>query len=347
MKILHTADLHLRNGAENMFDILKWLITKGQELKIDLFIIAGDLFESDNDATTLRSTIRKIFESAPFRFLVIAGNHDPKSYNPNYDYGKNVIQLTQIPFEFIDTDDLRIVGVPYQPKKFSDCITNLPHDIDIIVVHGTLYDTSFMFSISSELEVPYMPIYPVNLENIARYVALGHIHSRTFVNNYKNTKTVYPGAPIALDTKCVGKRHVFYLEINRAHLSVKPVDVEIAPYWTEKEFFVFPGVEDKILDELDLFLAHADQQRAMYNIYIKGFIGESDKSFSTRLNNIRTKYAGKFLELRITPDHIQSWDRIMENGLARKFIEKTNGLEDKLRKKIFEIVLPIFSEITK
>jgi len=347
MKILHTADLHLKSGEQGRLDVFKWLIEKARELKIELFIIAGDLFDSDNDAIVLRPNVRKIFEDVPCKFLIIAGNHDTKSYSPNYDYGKNVIQLTQMPFEIIELDSLEIVGVPYQSRKFSECVTNLPGDIDILIVHGTLYDASFIFSNPSDLETPYMPIYPANLENIARYVALGHIHSQTFSGTYQNTKAIYPGSPIALDTKCVGRRFAFYLEMDSAKLKVRPLEIEIAPYWEEKKFFVFPGIEDKVLKEIDKYLSVVDTRNAMPNIYIRGFIGESDRIFNHAINNLRDKYIKNFSDLRLTADNIQSWDKIMQNPLAKKFIEKTDGLMDELRNKIFEITLPIFSEMVK
>ena len=47
MKFLHTADLHLKKDEEKRTEILKWLIKKADELNVDYFIIAGDLFESN------------------------------------------------------------------------------------------------------------------------------------------------------------------------------------------------------------------------------------------------------------------------------------------------------------
>ncbi len=347
MKILHTADLHLKEGEPQRLEILKWLIQKGRELKIDAFLIAGDLFDSDNDATILRPAVRRIFEPGPFKILIIPGNHDTISYSSNYDYGQNTIQLTQTPFEIIELAGLNIAGVPYQNKKFSECVINLPRNIDILIIHGTLYDTSFIFSMISDLETAYMPIYPTNLENIAHYVALGHIHSHTFSSTYQNTQVVYPGSPIALDTKCIGKRFTYYIDIDRAKLNIKPLEVENAPYWEEREFFVFPGIEEKILKDIDEYLSAGATRNIMYNIYLKGFIAESDKIFNNSVNHLKEKYAKKFLDLRLTLDNIQSWDKIMQNPLAKKFIERTEGLNNELRKKIFEITLPIFGEITR
>jgi DNA repair exonuclease SbcCD nuclease subunit len=205
MKFLHTADLHIKKGEKNRIEILQWLINKAEAMQVDFFIIAGDLFESDTDAIILRQEIKSIFRASSCKFLIIPGNHDLKSYSHDYDYGDNVIQLIETPFEIIELNNLKVCGVPYQNKRFSECIKNIPENIDILTAHGTLYDESFIFSMLDDKETKYMPIYPANLENIARYVAMGHLHSKSIEKRYKNTHVVYPGSPIALDTKCIDK----------------------------------------------------------------------------------------------------------------------------------------------
>ena len=92
MKFLHTADIHLKKNDQKRLQIFKWLIEKADQKKIDYFIIAGDLFDSDTDATELRPSLKKIFDRAKTQFLVIPGNHDTGSFGEEYDYGQNVIQ---------------------------------------------------------------------------------------------------------------------------------------------------------------------------------------------------------------------------------------------------------------
>jgi len=338
MKILHTADIHLKKGEKKRIEVFKWLIEKADQLKVDYFIIAGDLFESDADASAMRNDIKKIFEDAPMEFLIIPGNHDERSYN--HSYGKNVTQLIQTPFEIIKRQGCKICGLPYQDNKFSECIRELPNDIDILIAHGTIYDQSFIFSMLDDEETEYMPIYPENLENIARYVAMGHIHSQRIERQYKKTKVVYPGSPIALNTKCEQAR-VFELVTIDKKLENEPIKIEISPHWQKKDFFIFPGIEEKILSEIESYLNEINDLNVMPNIIIKGFIGKKDQDFTNKTKIIEEKY-----RIKINSE-VQPWDIIIENPMVKKFVAKTEAMDNTLRMKVFEITLPIFSKLLK
>ncbi|KPJ72671.1 hypothetical protein AMJ52_05570 [candidate division TA06 bacterium DG_78] len=347
MNIIHTADLHLKKATDERIEVLQWLIQKAARLKVDLFIIAGDLFESDTDATILRPDVKKIFEHANTTFLIIPGNHDAKSFSHNYDYGNNVIQLIQTPFEIIERGEIKMCAVPFQEKKFSECVRDIPNDIDILIAHGTLYDESFIFSMLDDEETKYMPIFPANLDNLARYVALGHLHSRNIEKQYGGTKVVYPGSPIALDTKCVNERVFYFLDVDKNKIDIEPIKIDISSFWQLKEFFVFPGIEKEIINNVESYLRGIDNKNIMPTVCIKGFIGEKDKDFNNQINAIKEKYHDKFAELRIDDEEIQSWDKILQNRMVKTFVEKTMKFEDDLRMKIFEIAFPIFHEALK
>ena len=344
MKLIHTADLHLRKGEEKKLDILRWLVQKSNELKADAFIIAGDLFDSDTDATILRPIVKGIFNGSKARFLLINGNHDQKSYSPDYDYGKNAIQFVQKPFELHEFEGTRICGIPYQDAKFSDCIKELPDRIDILISHGTLYDKSYIFSVLDDDESKYLPIFPANLENIARYVALGHMHARNFETVYKNTKVVYPGSPLPLDTKCQERRVFYEIEIDKSKITTKPVQVDIAPYWLDKEYIIFPGAENYIWMSIETDLKALIDKLVMPYVLLKGFTGITERQLADRTAKLKADFEGKFIDIRIDCNHIRSWDRIIEDPTVKKFIRKTEGIDRELRMKIFEIVLPVFSD---
>ena len=344
MKLIHTADLHLKKGEEKRIGVLKWLVEKGAELKIDYFIIAGDLFDSDTDATILRPEIKGIFESINAQVLVIPGNHDIESFSQGYDYGKNVIQLVQTPFEIIELSSIKICGVPYQDRKFSECIEDIPSDVDILIAHGTLYDESFIFTMLDDKETEYMPIFPANLENCARYIAMGHLHSRSIEKKYQGTHVVYPGSPVALDTKCVDKRYYYEVLIDKNSLKCKPVEIEISPYWLRNETFVFPGNEQKVLDKIETFLQNIDHKHTMPNIIIKGYIEDTDKDFGKRIEQLRIKYTEIFEDMRLNTE-VKSWDIIIQNRIVKNFVQKTMELDTELRMKVFSITFPIFSKV--
>ena len=80
MRILHTADIHLREYEDDRWKTLKKLIEIGKEEEVEIFVVSGDLFDKGIDAETLRPKIREIFSNNGFKIILIPGNHDSESY---------------------------------------------------------------------------------------------------------------------------------------------------------------------------------------------------------------------------------------------------------------------------
>ena len=346
MRFLHTADIHLKKNDIRRLQILEWMIKKAEQEKIDFFIIAGDLFDSITDANELRSPVKKIFDQAKMQFLIIPGNHVSGSFGENYDYGTNVMQLFKEPYVTIEKQNIKICAVPYQKKKFSECTKDLPVDIDLLICHGTLYDESFIYSMLDDKETMYMPIFPGNLNNIAHYVALGHLHARTIEKKYGHTHVVYPGSPVAIDTKCTEKRCCYIIDIEQKKVAIEPLEIDIAPYWAKRDFFVFPGNEDPVLENIETYLEELKDQAVMPYIMIHGYIANNERAFNDKIIEIKNKYTDGFEEFKIESE-ISSWSMIMQNQMVNKFVYKTNDLDNDLRMKVFEIVFPIFSKTLK
>ncbi len=346
MLILHTGDLHLKKGEESRFEILEWLVRKASECGVDYFVIAGDLFDSDTDATLLGQRVREVFESARFTFLIVSGNHDAGSFGPDRAYGKNVIQLTETPFETIEKSGLVICGVPYQTQRFSECVRDIPKNVDVLIAHGTVYDRSYIFSALDDEETRYMPIFPDDLRAIARYVALGHIHSRPVALRYGETQVVYPGSPISLDPKCEGERSFHLVKIDKEAIRIEQHAVEKARYYVTKEFFVYPQVEKEVLDAIEKHLSGIDDLRVIPRIVVKGCIAEDEKGFLDELSSLRARHEPRLPGLRID-DKIEPWSLVLQNPMVQDFVARAAGLEDRLRMKIFEICLPVFGKVLK
>lgn len=346
MLILHTADLHLTSKDPSRLKVLEWIIDKGNEKKVELVIIAGDLFDSDAEASILRTEARKIFERSQVRVLLLPGNHDAESYGLNYDYGQTIKQLIKKPFEIFEIKNIKIIGVPYQKAKFSECIMDLPGDIDMLVLHGTLYDLSILPILNIE-DAEYMPIYPAEIENLCRCVLLGHIHSTYIDLNYDKTRVVYSGAPIALNTKCRSPRKVVLIEIDEQKFNITPLEIDIAPYWQEMNYFVFPGNEELIINKIEAELRELSAKKILPAININGYIHSSEVEFKERINQIIEKFKSNFQDISFKCDDIRSWDRLLKNHFVQRFIEKTSKLEDKLRMKILELTFPHLDDILK
>lgn len=86
MKILHTADWHLgqkfhykTREKEHQF-ALDWLLDTIEEQKIDLLIIAGDVFDIDNPPNYARKLyynfLQRLTQTHCQQVVIVAGNHD-------------------------------------------------------------------------------------------------------------------------------------------------------------------------------------------------------------------------------------------------------------------------------
>jgi len=346
MLILHTADLHLTSKEPSRLKVLEWLVNKVNRKKIDYIVIAGDLFDSNTDATILRPDVKKIFEKTKAEILIIPGNHDAESYGSNYDYGKNVRQILKKPYESLTVDDVKILAIPFQNTELSECIIDLSNNFDILIAHGTLYDLSILPILNDE-DIEYMPIYPVDLENLCRCALLGHIHSSYIELNYKNIRAIYSGSPIALNTKCRTPRKIAIVRIDNKTIEIMPEEIEISPHWQNIEYFVFPGNEDKIISCIETEITKLINKNALLQIIVKGYISQSENEFKQRLNSLSEKNLPMFGSIIVDFDAIHSWDRVLKNPIVAKFVEKTSELPDELRMKIFEITFPHFSDFIK
>lgn len=327
--------------------IFEWILEKTTNEKIDCIVVSGDMFDSDADAASLRPKIKRICDDLAATIIVIPGNHDIGAFRRGYDYGKSVIQCIERPHSIVEISDLKIAAIPYQDKKFVECISDLPADIDILVAHGTLYDPNLMMSIlDDEEDTKYMPIYPANLENLARYAALGHLHARSIEKKYGKTVVVYPGAPIALTTKCVTERSCCVLTIDHQSVSVKQAPVDIAPYYQRETFFVFAGNEEHIISKIEQRLSSLEPAHHIPDITIRGYTDKQDRDFNSMLDTLRAKFSSRFSRLNIT-NEVESWDAILEHPVVRRFVEKTKDTSEVVRMKIFETALPIFSKLLK
>lgn len=347
MLIIHTADLHLNSKDPLRIKILDWIAAKANEYKADYIVIAGDLFDSDTDATQLRPEVKKILEKTQAKILIIPGNHDSESYGLNYDYGKNVRQLFQRPFEQFNINSIKFLALPFQSKKFSECIAELSEEVDVLIAHGTIYDISILPILNQE-DVEYMPIYPQELENLCRCALLGHIHSKYIELYYKKAKVIYPGAPIGLSMKCREPRKIALVNINEKNVEITPLTIDIAPYWQELDYFVFPDNEQTIINRLIQDIKKLSNKNIMIGININGYISGNENEFKTKVKQVIEEFKGSFKSPPLLNcDKISSWDQFLKIPFVNKFVEKTSGLEDELRMKILELTFPYIEDITK
>ncbi len=249
MKILHTADVHLRGYEDPRWEALKGLIEIGKKEKIDVMAISGDLFDRDVNAEELRPKIRKIFSKNGFKIVLIPGNHDSDSYSDGKFFGKDTVVLddTFTPLEF---EDAMMFGMPFEPieggrilDKFQKISSMLkPEKTNILLFHGELLDSFFSRrDFGEEGEGRYMPVKLSYFGDLnVDYVLAGHFHSKFDYWQFKNGGYfVYPGSPISITKKETGPRAVNLFELGQPP---EEYPVETPHY---EEVSIFLDLEEK------------------------------------------------------------------------------------------------------
>ena len=210
IRILHCADMHL--GAElstfgrkavtrraevkrTFLNILKLC----QDEKIQLLLIAGDLFDNVHVQKTMLEEIKNGLAGLEDTTIAIApGNHDPITEDSPYllkDFWPDNVIIFKGALEKIELEKLgvRLWGGAFTGTYQTDSMLKnftIPDDelINICVIHGEL--------VAPHQKSNYNPITEMQLKNSkVDYVALGHIHEQTEVLKAGNTYYAYSGCP--------------------------------------------------------------------------------------------------------------------------------------------------------
>ncbi|MBT4792203.1 MAG: exonuclease subunit SbcD [Halobacteriovoraceae bacterium] len=254
-KILHTADWHLgkqlykKNRKDEHDQFLAWLIKYIIDNKINLLIIAGDIFDTVNPAYQIQ---KKLYDFVyqmglikNFQTIIITGNHDsnklfeiPKSFfklhncsiYPTFDptnaalehyidFNHKKVGIKLLPYfrnyELINHLDLTNDNDKDIELFFHNFFTNWSQNniaTKILVSHHCFGHYNYTGSEHAIFlsGVEYFPLKWV--QNEFDYVALGHIHKRQTLS--KAPPIIYPGSPIPLR----------FSETNQKYLSEITID---------------------------------------------------------------------------------------------------------------------------
>ncbi len=350
MKILHTADIHLREYDDERWVTLKELIEIGKKEKIELFIISGDLFDKGINAENLKPKIRDIFSNSGFKIILIPGNHDKDSYKSGMYFGEVKI-LSDLNSPFDEFKDVRIWGLPFEPIKGEDIFNKLqllkdnisPDKKNILLYHGELLDAFFSRKdFGDEGEERYMPVKLSYFKDLnIDYILAGHFHKNFNVWVLKNGGFfVYPGSPVSITKREVGQRKINIFELGKSPKEYvldtphyEGVDIKFDPF-TDKEPL-------EIVKECFINL----QKNAKAILTVRGFVNSEDIGISEEelVKQIKKISSGKSDE-----EHYEFRDIriILKDDLFKNFIEKLKytDYEEEKKKQMREIAIKAMME---
>lgn len=324
VKILHTADIHLKEYKDERWEALEQLVEIGKRNAVDALTICGDLFDKDVDAENLRPKIREVFSNIPFKVLIIPGNHDAESYKGGMYFGEDVFILTGSPFEY---GDVRIIGLPFEPihgekllgkiRALKETLT--PDKKNVLLCHGELLDAFFSRAdFGDEGEERYMPFKLSYFEGLnIDYVLAGHFHSKFDDRRLKNGGYfVYPGSPVSITQRETGQRGVNLFEVGSPPqeypldtFHFQEITIELNPFKDEDILKVVQERFEKLHPKASAILT------------VKGYVNSEKIQMTEQdiVSQIKETTKGKCAE-----EHYELSDisRILENDLFKSFTNK-------------------------
>lgn len=340
MKILHTADIHLREYGDDRWNALQTLISIGKQDKIDVFVISGDLFDKEFDAENLRPRIRETFSNNGFKVVIIPGNHDVEAYRQGLFFGEDVVLLDTInePYEY---NGIRIFGIPFESNMDSEKVLrrlwSIRNDLtddktNILLYHGELLDEFYTSrDYGGEGERRYMPVRLSFFHDMnVKYVLAGHFHSRFRYWRLDNGGYfVYPGSPVSITKREIGQRMVNVFEVGE-----KPVEIPVDTFHFQEINVMLDPFDDRNPIEILKNELNRVHKSASVILEVGGYIN-SEKINMTEAEvvaEINRVLQGKPIAERNLM--FRDVREILENDLFRRFLEKLEQTDfDDLKRK--------------
>jgi len=352
MKILHTADIHLREYEDERWKALEELIEIGKKENVEIFAVSGDLFDKNIDAENLRHKTRELFSGNDFQIVLIPGNHDSDSYRSGMYFGEDTTILADSE-DCSECEGARIYGIPFEPIGGEEILHKL-HSLrerfnpdkkkNILLYHGELLDTFFSRKdFGDEGEERYMPIRLSYFDDLnIDYVLAGHFHSNFQARRLKNGGYfVYPGSPLSLTKRETGQRKVNIFEVGRP-----PAEHLLdTPYLEEMNIALDP-LKDR--NPLQIVKKHLDGLPAEARIIltIKGYINSKEIKMdeSELVEEIKKIASNRCAELpRFEFKDIQV---ILEDELFQEFLHKLEqaDYDEEKKRQMRDIAIKAMSE---
>ncbi|MDD6616858.1 MAG: DNA repair exonuclease [Lachnospiraceae bacterium] len=296
MRFMHIADVHLgaapdsgyswsKDRGREIWDSFRRCIEDANEKKVDLLLIAGDLFHRQPLLQELREVDYLFSTLEKTMVVLIAGNHDylkPSSPYLNFGWSSNVVCLFSPECEKVRLPELKteVYGLSYHQQEITTPLYDgLKADKNdyfrILLAHGG--------------DAGHIPISKNALmESGFDYIALGHIHKpQVFIQGL----ALYAGALEPIDCNDTGAHGYVLGEVQRKRVKLSFVESASRSYLQE-EIEVTEQDTGYSLREKVAELIHREGQQNMYRIR---FTGQRAPQFRPDLREYRK--CGRILDI--------------------------------------------------
>ncbi len=353
MKILHTADIHLREFEDERWQALGEVLDLGKQNEADLLVISGDLFDSNALAHELRPKIRDLFAQAGYPVIIISGNHDPEAYPDGAFMGENVTVIRDL-LSPVTIEDCVIWGFPYEDLHEEEILEylHLASDMadsemtNILLFHGELLDIIDGWRLNGdEGRNRYLPVKLAYFETLAwQYILAGHFHTSFDVHEFREDSFfVYPGSPVSITRRELGQRKVNFFEVGKP-----PAPLNLSTHFYEKEdIYLDPFSNQSPLPFIEQSLARlSDNATLLLNVF-GYFNGQTLEMTEAELHEAIADIGGSRVEL-LNMEFRDIRD-IIEDDLFKQFLRKLEQkeLENSFTDDILKMTLQAMMESSK
>ncbi|MDU7963978.1 MAG: DNA repair exonuclease [Clostridium perfringens] len=273
------------------------IINRGIDEKVDLVLLAGDLFDNDtiekSTLTFIKDQMNKL-EKHNIRVFISAGNHDPynkKSFYNMVNLGKNV-HIFKDEIERIEIPELNTVvyGASFKEKYIRESklkyFTPKEEDKDLIkimVLHGDLRNNE-----TGE----YNPLLFKEIEESKMdYIALGHIHKFSGIKRIGKTYYAYSGCPEGRGFDEEGDKGVILGDVSLGAVDLDFIKTNKREYFLKEIDISNCATKEEVIDKILNTISKESREKNLFKIILKGNIEESFKIDIDLIENlIRDKF---------------------------------------------------------
>ena len=349
VKILHAADFHLdsafgalgeeqaRQRRQESRKLVECLVEFANEQAVDLLLLAGDLFDSDDIFGQTGEDLALALGRLKGHAVIAPGNHD--YYDPAGAYGRilwpeNVHVFTEDALTKFDFPqyDCTVYGAAFTGPSVPDGSVldgfTAPDDgrVHLLVLHGDLGGKNG----------PYRPLSEEQLAATGvDYAALGHQHAFSGLHRAGDTYYAYPGCIEGRGFDETGEKGVLCGTVSPGRAALQFVPFGRWRY----EILTVDVTDSEPLAAVSAALPR-DTEQDIYRILLAG---ETEEPI--RLERLRQELADRFyaLELRDQTRMKQDiWARCGDDSLRGLFLQKMrqayDTADDENRRKIEQAV---------
>ena len=324
VRILHAADLHLDSPFESLSgekavrcrreqrELLRQLAELCEKERVQLVLLAGDLFDSAVNYYETVEALKEFFDSVSAQVVISPGNHDycaPGSPWASVRFGDNVHVFQTPAMRSFDFPELgcRVWGAGFTsslcPPLLGSFRAGGPEErIELGVIHGELTPGN------------YNPMTPAQIQNSGLdYLALGHVHSYSGIRHAGRTAYAYPGCPEGRGFDECGEKGVILGTVGRGK-----ADLRFVPLDRRRYEVVRADVTDR--DPLQAALEAAAKIRPQDVVRIE-LVGEYPGRLPVEIleKELEQRFFEVQLRPRVTLPH-DVWEGMEENSLRGLFL---------------------------